>query len=216
MNLEAKQEEMLDLLRQRGIWDENVLAAMQDVPRESFVLEEFQQDAYRDSALPLTHQQTISQPLIVAMMAQALELCPEDRVLEIGTGSGYAAAVMGRLSEVVYTVERIGDLAITAAETIRKLQIPNVHVRFGDGMQGWPDEAPYDAISVAAGSNSVPSALMDQLAIGGRLVIPLGSRPESQQLVRFRKLVGERYEEENLGAVRFVPLLPDTDSRDLS
>lgn len=211
MNLDAKRDEMLDLLRQRDISDENVLAAMHDVPRESFVLQEFQPDAYRDSALPLTHKQTISQPLIVAMMAQALELSPNDRVLEVGTGSGYAAAVMGRLSSEVYTVERVGDLAITAAETIRRLGITNVYVRFGDGMLGWPQEAPYDAISVAAGGDRVPSALFDQLTIGGRLVIPLGSVPESQKLMRIRKLAEDRYEEENLGAVRFVPLLPDTD-----
>lgn len=211
MTLDAKRDEMLHLLRQRGISDENVLAAMADVPRERFVLAEFQADAYRDSALPLTHQQTISQPLIVALMAQALQLGPDDRVLEIGTGSGYAAAVMGRISPEVFTVERVGDLAITAAETIRKLRISNVHVRFGDGMRGWPDEAPYDAISVAAGGSRVPSALFDQLTIGGRMVIPLGSVPASQELVRIRKLAEDRFEEENLGAVRFVPLLPDTD-----
>lgn len=202
---------MLAQLSERGIDDPKVLAAMKQVPREAFVLEEFRADAYRDSALPLTHQQTISQPFIVALMAQALELKPSDRTLEIGAGSGYAAAVLGRLCQEVFTVERVGDLAISAAETIRKLGMANVHVRFGDGTKGWPAEAPFDAISVAAGGTRVPNALVDQLAIGGRLVIPLGRAADSQKLVRIRKLAKDRYKEDDLGAVRFVPLLPDTD-----
>ncbi len=202
---------MLAQLTERGIDDPAVLAAMKEVPREAFVLEDFRDDAYRDSALPLTHKQTISQPFVVALMAQALELQSTDRVLEIGAGSGFAAAVLGKLGREVFTVERVGDLAISAAEKIRKLGIQNVHVRFGDGTKGWPEEAPFDAISVAAGGDRVPSALLDQLAIGGRLVIPLGPVPESQKLVRIRKLAKNRYEEDDLGGVRFVPLLPDTD-----
>lgn len=211
MDLKFQREAMLDQLKERGVDDLRVLAAMRTVPREAFVLENFRDDAYRDSALPLTHKQTISQPYIVALMAQALELKPTDHVLEIGTGSGYAAAVLAQLSQEVYTVERVGDLAISAAEVIRKLGIQNVHIRFGDGTKGWPDEAPYDAISVAAGGTSVPNALFDQLAIGGRLVIPLGPVPESQKLLRIRKLAKDRYVEDDLGNVRFVPLLPDTD-----
>ncbi|PQO31741.1 protein-L-isoaspartate(D-aspartate) O-methyltransferase [Blastopirellula marina] len=211
MDLQSQCEAMLAQLSERGIDDPKVLAAMKQVPREAFVLEEFRADAYRDSALPLTHQQTISQPFIVALMAQALELKPSDRTLEIGAGSGYAAAVLGRLCQEVFTVERVGDLAISAAETIRKLGMANVHVRFGDGTKGWPAEAPFDAISVAAGGTRVPNALVDQLAIGGRLVIPLGRAADSQKLVRIRKLAKDRYKEDDLGAVRFVPLLPDTD-----
>ncbi|MEW4454920.1 protein-L-isoaspartate(D-aspartate) O-methyltransferase [Bremerella sp. JC817] len=210
MDLDQQRDLMLSQLQQRGITSPRVLKAMRDVPREAFVLPDFREDAYADSALPLTHKQTISQPLIVALMAQVLELKPEDCVLEVGTGSGYAATVLGNLCGEVFTVERITDLAITAAETIRQLDIRNVHVRFGDGIKGWPAESPYDAISVAAGGDHVPSALLDQLAIGGRLVIPLGSKPDSLALVRIRKVDKDRYERENFGRVHFVPLLPDT------
>lgn len=211
MKLDPQRDEMVSLLKKRGITDQTVLQAMHDVPREDFVLGSFREDAYADSALPLTHKQTISQPLIVALMAQVLEIQPTDRILEVGTGSGYAAAVMGRLAKDVYTIERIGDLAITASETIRRLGIGNVHVRFGDGLKGWPDEGPYDAISVAAGGDSVPSALFEQLAIGGRLVMPLGPIQDSQKLIRIRKIGEDRYEEDDFGGVRFVPLLPETD-----
>ncbi|GAA4431946.1 protein-L-isoaspartate(D-aspartate) O-methyltransferase [Bremerella cremea] len=210
MDRDQQRDLMLSQLQQRGITSPRVLAAMRDVPRESFVLPDFREDAYADSALPLTHKQTISQPLIVALMAQVLELKPGDRVLEVGTGSGYAATVLGNLCAEVFTVERITDLAITAAETIRQLDIQNVHVRFGDGTKGWPAESLYDAISVAAGGDHVPSALLDQLAIGGRLVIPLGSKPDALALVRIRKIDKDRYEQENFGRVYFVPLLPDT------
>ncbi|MBA2114761.1 protein-L-isoaspartate(D-aspartate) O-methyltransferase [Bremerella alba] len=211
MALDQQRDEMISVLKDRGITDHAVLQAMHDVPREDFVLPSFRDDAYADSALPLTHKQTISQPLIVALMTQIMELQPSDRVLEIGTGSGYAAAVLGQLAKEVITVERIGDLAITAAETIRKLGKRNVHMRFGDGLKGWPDDGPYDAIAVAAGGDRVPNALFDQLAIGGRLVIPLGPRQDSQKLIRIRKIGEDRYVEDDFGGVRFVPLLPETD-----
>lgn len=211
MKLDQQRDDMVSLLRLRGITDPAVLQAMHDVRREDFVLNSFRDDAYADSALPLTHKQTISQPLIVALMAQVLELQPSDRVLEVGTGSGYAAAVLGQLAKEVYTVERIGDLAITAAETIRKLGIQNVHVRFGDGLKGWPEEGPYDAITVAAGGDRVPSALFEQLVVGGRLVMPLGPVQDSQKLIRIRKVGEDRYVEDDFGGVRFVPLLPETD-----
>ncbi|QDU78046.1 Protein-L-isoaspartate O-methyltransferase [Bremerella volcania] len=211
MKLDQQRDEMVNLLKERGITDQDVLQAMHDVPREDFVLPSFHDDAYVDSALPLTHKQTISQPLIVALMAQVLELQPTDRVLEVGTGSGYAAAVMGRLAKEVFTVERIGDLAITAAETIKRLGIGNVHVRFGDGLKGWPEEGPYDAIAVAAGGDRVPSALFEQLVVGGRLVMPLGPVQDSQKLIRIRKIDKDRYVEDDFGGVRFVPLLPETD-----
>lgn len=211
MKLDQQRDEMVSLLREKGITDQAVLEAMHDVPREEFVLASFKDDAYSDSALPLTHKQTISQPLIVALMAQILELKPTDRVLEIGTGSGYAAAILGQLANEIFTVERIGDLAITAAETIRKLRISNVHVRFGDGQKGWPSDGPYDAIAVAAGGDRVPSALFEQLAIGGRMVMPLGPVQDSQKLIRIRKIGEDRYVEDDFGGVRFVPLLPETD-----
>lgn len=211
MKLDQQRDDMVSLLRLRGITDPAVLLAMHDVPREDFVLNSFRDDAYADSALPLTHKQTISQPLIVALMAQILELQPTDRVLEVGTGSGYAAAVLGKLAKEVFTVERIGDLAITAAETIRKLGMENVHVRFGDGLKGWPEEGPYEAITVAAGGDRVPSALFEQLVVGGRLVMPLGPVQDSQNLIRIRKVGEDRYVEDDFGGVRFVPLLPETD-----
>lgn len=202
---------MVALLEDRGIDDPAVLQAMRSVPREEFVPDWVVGEAYSDSALPLTHSQTISQPLVVALMAQALQLQPTDRVLEIGTGSGYAAAVLGRLATEVYTVERVGDLAIEAAERIRQQGISNVHVRFGDGTKGWPENAPYDAISVAAGGEETPPALYEQLALGGRLVIPVGSAAEGQRLMLVTKVGPDKYEHENLGGVRFVPLLPDTE-----
>ncbi len=211
MKLDQQRDEMVSLLEERGISSQAVLEAMHDVPREEFVIASFKDDAYADSALPLTHKQTISQPLIVALMAQILELKPSDRVLEIGTGSGYAAAILGQLAKEVFTVERIGDLAITAAATIRRLGIDNVYVRFGDGLKGWPDEGPYDAITVAAGGDRVPNALFEQLAIGGRMVMPLGPVQDSQKLIRIRKIGEDRYVEDDFGGVRFVPLLPETD-----
>lgn len=209
MNSEQQRAAMVALLEERGIDDPRVLEAMSSVPREEFVPEEEKVAAYRDTALPLSHEQTISQPLIVALMAQVLELKPTDKVLEVGAGSGYAAAVLGQLAGEVYTIERIGDLAITAAQNIKRLGYSNVHVRYGDGTLGWSESAPFDAISVAASGTKVPTALYDQLVVGGRLVIPVGPLPEAQKLMRIRKVGPERYEQESFGGVRFVPLLPD-------
>ena len=191
----------------RGIRDPRVLAAMRTVPREAFIAGELAEFAYEDAPLPIASAQTISQPYIVALMTAALELEPRQRVLEIGTGSGYAAAILSRVAGEVYTIERHAELAETAGRRLAELGYANVHVRYGDGTLGWAEHAPYDAIIVAAGGPQVPDALLAQLAVGGRLVIPIGETPRDQRLLRVRRVAGGRYEREDLGGVRFVPLI---------
>jgi protein-L-isoaspartate(D-aspartate) O-methyltransferase len=162
--------------------------------------------AYDDAPLPIGAGQTISQPYVVAMTVQALQLKGHERVLEIGTGSGYAAAILGSLVREVETVERIEELATAAAERLAQMGYVNVHVHHGDGTLGWPAAAPYEAIAVAAGAPRPPRSLLDQLAIGGRLVLPHGD-VDHQQLVRITRRDAERFDQEELGDVRFVPLL---------
>jgi protein-L-isoaspartate(D-aspartate) O-methyltransferase len=190
----------------RGVRDERVLEAMRTVPREAFVPEPLAEQAHDDTPLPIGAEQTISQPYIVALMAEALEIRPGDRVLEVGAGSGYAAAVLARLAGEVYAVERHESLAREARERLAGLGIQNVQVAHGDGTLGWAEHAPYDAIAVAAGGPEVPPALLEQLAVGGRLVIPIGPEPRTQELVRVRRQ-GGRTVREDLGPVRFVPLI---------
>ena len=194
-------------LRDLGISDEAVLAAMRAVPREEFVDDEQRMFAYRNAPLPIGCGQTISQPLIVALMIEAARVAPDDRVLEIGTGSGYAAAVLARIVKEVFTVERLRDLAETAADRLHRLGCDNVRVRQGDGTLGWPDKAPFDAILVAAGAPQVPPALMRQLCLDGRLVIPVGDDRDSQQLIRVIRRGTDQFDREDLGGVRFVPLI---------
>lgn len=191
----------------RGVRDERVLEAMRTVPREAFVPDHLAGQAYRDHPLPIDEGQTISQPYVVAWMIAALEPQPGDRVLEIGTGSGYAAAVLSRVVDEVYTVERFPALARQAGQRLERLGYLNVLVRAGDGTLGWPELAPYDGIVVAAGGPEVPRPLLGQLAPGGRLVIPVGPRPDLQRLIRVTRLRDGRLREEDLGAVRFVPLV---------
>lgn len=191
----------------RGVKDERVLKAMRTVPREAFIPDHLAEFAYDDTPLPIEVEQTISQPYVVALMAEALEIHPEDRVLEVGAGSGYAAAVLGQVAHEVWAIERHQVLARLADNRMRGLGYSNVHVRQGDGTLGWPEQAPYDAIVVAAGGPEVPPALVDQLAPGGRLVIPVGPDPRLQELVRVRKNTGGTITQEDLGAVRFVPLV---------
>ena len=191
----------------RGVADPAVLDAMREVPREMFVPASAAEFAYEDSPVPIGEGQTISQPYVVALMAEALELTPRDRVLEIGAGSGYAAAVLSRIAAEVYAVERHASLAGLATRRLRDLDYDNVHIVHGDGTLGLASHAPYDAIIVAAGGPSVPEALRSQLAIGGRLVIPVGATQQAQELVRVRRIGEHEYREEKLGAVRFVPLI---------
>ena len=194
-------------LRRLGITDEAVLHAMRLVPREAFVADDLREFAYRNSPLPIGRGQTISQPLVVAHMAEALELEPDDRVLEIGAGSGYAAAVLSRLAKYVITIERHGDLADAARERLGRLHYDNVRVISGDGTLGCPADAPFDAIVVAAAGPQIPPALLEQLKVGGRLVIPIGKDDDSQRLVRAVRRGEDDFEYDDLGAVRFVPLI---------
>ncbi len=193
-------------LRARGISDSRVLAAMADVPRDAFVPERLKGAAYDDNPLPIGSGQTISQPYTVAFMAQALELSPTDLVLEIGTGSGYSAAILGRLAAQVHSVERIDALAQHAQEVLQSLAADNVQVHVGDGSLGWPDAAPYQAIIVTAGAAALPLTYLDQLAEGGRILIPLGRVRHRQTLILFR-LRGGELEVIDLGRFAFVPLV---------
>jgi len=207
-DLVTSQSRMLrDHLRARGIREEGILAAFAKVPREAFVSEEVRARAYDDCPLPLDHGQTISQPFIVALAAQALAVRAHDRVLEIGTGSGYAAAIFAHLGHEVHTVERIDSLARSAAARLRELGFDNVHVHQGDGSLGWPGAAPFDAICVSAGGPRVPAAFLGQLAIGGRLVMPVGPQAENQMLIRVVREGESSFREEPIMLVRFVPLI---------
>jgi protein-L-isoaspartate(D-aspartate) O-methyltransferase len=199
--------EFLLSLRRRGISDAAVLRAMDEVPREQFVEDAYADAAYADQALPISCGQTISQPYVVAYMTEQLGVKPHHRVLEVGTGSGYQAAVLARLAREVVTVERYRTLAETARKRIAKLGASNVAVIAGDGLAGLPEHAPYDRIIVTAAAERIPQALVDELAEGGVMVLPLGPHSDAQRLVRLTKT--ERgIEREDLIWVRFVPLLP--------
>ena len=191
----------------RGVRSELVLNAMRTVPRESFLPEQLREFSYQDSPLPIDEGQTISQPYIVAFMIEALALEGGERVLEIGAGSGYAAAILSRIAGDVYTVERIGQLAEKAASTLADLGYHNVHVRHEDGTKGWPEHAPYDGIIVAASGPAIRKSLKEQLKIGGRLIIPIGRDPRVQELVRVTRVGENKYNREDLADVRFVPLI---------
>jgi len=190
----------------RGVNDARVLAAMRAVPREDFVSPGWREEAYHDGPLPIEGGQTISQPYIVALMAEALQLKGGERVLEIGTGSGYAAAVLARLAAEVHSVECIPVLAELATERLAAHDCTNVTVHRGDGSLGWPDAAPYDAIVVTAAGPEVPAALTAQLKLGGRLVLPVGERDGPQELLRITRTGEHDERREMLLPVRFVPL----------
>ncbi len=206
MKYERQREEMVrQQLKPRGIHDANVLEALGTVPRHLFVSEALRDQAYGDYPLPIGEQQTISQPYIVAEMTQALELCKDDRVLEIGTGSGYQAAILAEIVFRVYTIERIRALYIQARNLLDKLHYHNIVMRCTDGTAGWQDESPFDAIMVTAGAPEVPTKLLDQLAEGGRMIVPVGNQ-HSQDLIKITKdKMG--IHKSNLGGCRFVKLI---------
>jgi protein-L-isoaspartate(D-aspartate) O-methyltransferase len=208
MDMEQARHRMVaEQIEGRGLDDPAVLAAMRQVPRELFILPKYRDHAYDDGPLPILAGQTISQPYVVALMIAKLKLEPTDKVLEIGTGSGYAAAVLSRIAAQVYTVERIEELVTFARENLALCGYGNVLVQHSDGTMGWPEHAPYDAIVVAAGGPKVPATLRNQLAVGGRLVIPVGTEPRAQRLVRITRTAPNSFHKEILSHVRFVPLI---------
>lgn len=194
-------------LRRRGISDQAVLRAMDEVPRERFVQPDFTEEAYADQALPIACGQTISQPYVVAYMTEQLDVKPQHRVLEVGTGSGYQAAILSRLAKNVVSVERYRTLADAARERLESLGFTNVAVETGDGLSGVPAHAPYDRIIVTAAAENVPEALVDELAEGGAMILPLGPHAGPQRIVKLTK-GPEGLTRQNLIWVRFVPLLP--------
>ncbi|MEM8794571.1 MAG: protein-L-isoaspartate(D-aspartate) O-methyltransferase [Pseudomonadota bacterium] len=191
----------------RGVRDPLVLAAMGKVPREAFVSKGFSEDAYDDKPLPIGDGQTISQPFIVAFMVEALALKGGEKVLEVGAGSGYAAAVLSEIAGEVHAIERIESLAEKAAQNLKAAGYESVHILHADGTRGWAEHAPFDAILVSAGSPNVPETLKDQLAPGGRMVIPVGDSFAGQDLIRITRRETGRYDHETLADVRFVPLI---------
>src|SRR3954469_11787627 len=207
-DLSRARERMVEIqIARRGVLDPRVLQAMREVPRDAFVEPGFEEFAYEDGALPIGGGQTISQPYIVALMIEAAELKPDDTVLEIGAGSGYAAAVLSRIAARVYAIERHRELAVSARRRFAELGYRNIDLRVADGTRGWPEAAPFDAILVSAGGPEVPPALKEQLAIGGRLIIPVGRQQGQQRLRRITRTAEAGYEDEDLGMVAFVPLI---------
>lgn len=203
----AQKIRLLMELRRQGISDTRVLGALERVPRELFVPESFKDRAYENIALPIKQGQTISQPYVVAFMTQALKVGERMKVLEIGTGSGYQAAVLSKLCRRVYTMERYRSLMREAEALFHRLKINNITGRVGDGNKGWAEQAPFDRIIVTAAAPAVPEILQDQLAPGGILIIPVGDDPNEQRILRIRRN-DAGFEQETLLPVRFVPLLP--------
>lgn len=201
----ATKEQMIDdQLKRRGIKDGNVLKAMKDVDRKLFIPEDLQEKAYEDGPLPIGKGQTISQPYIVAYMAQELKLNPDDKVLEIGTGCGYNAAVLSKLAGHVYSIEIVDWLGELAKENLSKTNLKNITTKTGDGYKGWPEEAPFDAVILTAAPASIPEPLKEQLKVGGRLLTPVGT--SIQRLILLEKTGEKTFKEESLLPVSFVPM----------
>ena len=208
LDLTRARERMVEVqIARRGVRDVHVLEAMRRVPREAFVGSGYEEFAYEDGPLPIGEGQTISQPYVVALMIEAAEVKPGDRVLEVGAGSGYAAAVLSQIADRVHAIERHRSLAEAAGPRFETLGYDNIELRVGDGTLGWPEAAPFDAILVAAGGPEAPEELKRQLAIGGRLVIPVGKAPRRQTLLKLTRKAEDSFEEEELGGVMFVPLV---------
>ncbi|MEH6755488.1 MAG: protein-L-isoaspartate(D-aspartate) O-methyltransferase [Alphaproteobacteria bacterium] len=207
MSTPAHRARLVLSLRSAGITNTSVLSAIESVPRELFVPETFVDRAYEDTALPIGYGQTLSQPLVVATMIQALELDERVKLFEVGTGSGYHAAILSHLCRRVYTIERHKPLLAEAQTRFEALGLANVTAMAGDGMKGWPEQAPFDRISVTAAGDAPPQSLLDQLKVGGIMVMPVGGQSRLQQLVRFRR-TEDGYDSEVMMDVRFVPLLP--------
>jgi protein-L-isoaspartate(D-aspartate) O-methyltransferase len=207
MTTPANKARLILSLRSAGITDTAVLSAIERVPRELFVPETFRDQAYENTALPIGYGQTLSQPLVVASMIEALELTNRMKLLEVGTGSGYHAAILARLCRRVYTIERHRPLLAEAERRFAELGLHNITTRAGDGMLGWPEQAPFDRISVTAAAGAPPDALLEQLAVDGIMVMPVGGRDRTQVLQQFRR-TEDGYEARDLMEVRFVPLLP--------
>ncbi len=200
-------DRMLQLLREKyEIRDENVLRAMNEVPRQRFVPDALKSQAYKDNALPIASKQTISQPFIVARMSELLELIPQSKVLEIGAGSGYQSAILSKLAGEIYAVERVPILVKEAQSKLDQLNITNVKLVCADGTLGWQTHAPFDAILVAAGSPKIPEPLLNQLKIGGRLVLPVGENQQTQRLIRVTRRQND-FHTEDFGRCSFVPLI---------
>lgn len=213
MTLPSRKIRLIMQLRKAGVADTEVLSAIERVPREAFVPASFQDQAYENRALPIGQGQTLSQPEVVAVMTQALGASRRTKLLEIGTGSGYQAAVLSRICRRVYTVERHRDLLEEAEGRFLALRLHNITTRAGDGWKGWLEQAPFDRIIVTAAPPELPSSLLDQLAPGGVMVIPLGTTSRDQRLLRVRRDEEGRFHEEDLGPVRFVPLVAGMPTR---
>lgn len=204
---QVEREDLVQVLRELGIHNQTVLAAIAKIPRELFILPEYQLEAYANIALPIAAQQTISQPYIVARMTEALYTTGAmHKVLEIGTGSGYQAAILAQLADEVYSVERIKSLLLAAQKRLQQLQIHNVSLHHGDGYLGWEEHAPYDAIMVTAATLEIPYNLVAQLQVGGRMVVPVGQFFTQELLLLYKTATGIK--QQVLDPVRFVPLLP--------
>ncbi|MDJ0754285.1 MAG: protein-L-isoaspartate(D-aspartate) O-methyltransferase [Ardenticatenaceae bacterium] len=207
---QQRQTMVIEQLRGRGIRQKAILNAFLQVPREEFVPLELRDHAYEDRALPIGHRQTISQPFVVAWMLALLNLKPTDRVLEIGSGSGYVLALLSHIVREAFGVERIEVLATAAQERLARLELANVKIKFGDGNDGWIEYQPFEKILVSAGGQEIPERLKSQLAVGGRMILPIGDEPRNQKLVQVDHLQDGSYKVKRLGRVSFVPLLSGT------